>query len=58
LGVKQPRPWLDRAAVIDPERHFVTVEFCTAKGSFALMLCAHSELPLLPAQEHTHRRAS
>jgi hypothetical protein len=24
-GVKQPRPWLDRAAVIDPSRHFATV---------------------------------
>src|SRR5580693_6041327 len=34
LGVKQPRPWLDRAAVIDPKRYFTTANCRIAKGSF------------------------
>ena len=32
LGVKQPPPWLYRAAENDPKRHLVATNYCTAKG--------------------------
>jgi hypothetical protein len=32
LGVMQPPPWRRRAAVIDPSRHFATVNCRIAKG--------------------------
>jgi hypothetical protein len=34
LGVLRPRLCCDGAAVPDPERHFVTVNYCIAKGLF------------------------
>jgi hypothetical protein len=40
------------AAVLDPERHFATVNCRTAKGSFALLLGAPGQLQSLAGLDH------
>jgi hypothetical protein len=42
-GAKQPRPWLDRKEVIDPERHFATTKCRVAKEVFDHLVGARDQ---------------